>query len=154
MLFSCLLLPRVPINNPSCSETAQLSLRGERWVLTVGFFFAAAQGPLPFPALSEPVPPTPGPLSGTAVSLRTWALVCREPPRWAGLPPAAVAPGHGHRCRHRPLSTTVLLMPGTPATVLPWCQSRLPWVQCQRRTKCEPLGGMDSSDPRCLLLGR
>lgn len=39
MLFSCLLLPRVPINNPSCSETAQLSLRGERWVLTVGFFF-------------------------------------------------------------------------------------------------------------------
>lgn len=45
MLFSCLLLPRVPINNPSCSETAQLSLRGESWVLTVIFFCRSSRAP-------------------------------------------------------------------------------------------------------------
>lgn len=36
MLFSCLLLPRVPINNPSRSETARLLL-GEP--IFAGFFF-------------------------------------------------------------------------------------------------------------------
>lgn len=41
MLFSCLLLPYIPINNLSRSETARLSLRGGSWSLAVIFFLAA-----------------------------------------------------------------------------------------------------------------
>lgn len=47
MLFSCLLLPRVPINNPSRSEMARLLLRGESWVLAV-IFLLQLKGPFPF----------------------------------------------------------------------------------------------------------
>ena len=90
MLFSCLLLPRVPINNPSRSETARLLLRGENWVLAV-IFLPQLKGPFPFLPAAHLVGAcsSPGPLSGEAVSLLTWAPVCGEPPRRAGLLPGS-----------------------------------------------------------------